>query len=405
MALMQKIVRFAKDGTLLRRIPAKLRNEIGYRLRPLKYKNTPVSPNTVFVMTFDNAYSCNPRYIVEEMLAQKLPVDIVWAAPRKADADRSSFPEGVRLVRRATAEMYEAQASAKIWIDNALNCVWYNVPKKPEQVYINTWHGSMGIKKLGGPKHWLARAAKCNAVTDVMVANSQFEEDVYRTTFWPDVPVWRCGHARNDILFDEARFPALRRKVAEALGVSPETKLLLYAPTFRDGGDIDCFDMDYAALKASLEAHFGGDWAVLVRMHYKNRKDGADFTENEWLRDASGYPDMQELLCVADAGITDYSSWAYDFVLTRRPLLLYAPDIAKYDQDRGFYYPLTETPFPLAQNNAELAAAIAGFDDDTYQPAIDRFLQARGCYEQGHAARQVVEHIKEILGLTEEKGE
>ncbi|MBQ3132850.1 MAG: CDP-glycerol glycerophosphotransferase family protein [Clostridia bacterium] len=399
MALLEKVIRFAKDGTLLKRIPAKIRNEVGYHTRAWRYKNRPIIENRVFVMTYDNAYSCNPRYIVEEMRAQNLPVDIVWAAPKSLADDRSSFPEGVRLVRRGTAEMYEAQASAKIWLDNALNCVWYNVPKKPEQVYINTWHGSMGIKKLGGPPDWMVRAAKANAMTDAMVANSAFEEEVYRTTFWPDVPVWQCGHARNDILFHHEAFPAIRQKVAAALGLSPDTKWMLYAPTFRDDGDLACFNIDYAALKTALEARFGGEWAVLVRMHFKNRTGEADFTETDWLRDASGYPDMQELLCVVDAGITDYSSWAYDYVLTRRPLFLYTPDIDRYDQARGFYYPLEQTPFPMAQDNAALTAAVAAFDDASYQPAIDAFLQARGCYEQGDAAKQVVARIKEILKL------
>ena len=35
-----------------------------------------------------------------------------------------------------------------------------------------------------------------------------------------------------------------------------------------------------------------------------------------------------------DAGITDYSSWAYDYVLTRRPLFIYARGPGRTDRGR-----------------------------------------------------------------------
>ena len=68
--------------------------------------------------------------------------------------------------------MYYEMSTAKVWLDNALNCVWDNgMKKKPGQVYINTWHGSMGIKRLSGDKHWLRRAKLCNDVTDYCIYN------------------------------------------------------------------------------------------------------------------------------------------------------------------------------------------------------------------------------------------
>ena len=306
----------------------------------------------------------------------------------------------MRVVRRKTAQVYEEQASAKIWLDNGLSCIWYGLPKKKNQVYINTWHGSMGIKKLQGDAQWMKLAKKLKKVTNYMVANSTFEEDVYRTTFWPKTPVWKCGHARNDVLFAKESFPKFREEVAKFFEVETDKKLLLYAPTFRDSGDVSCFNIDYAALKKSLEEKYGGDWVILVRMHFKNRTRAAAFTPNEWLKDAGTYPDMQKLIAVADFGITDYSSWAYDYVLTRKPMVLYAPDVNKYQKGRGLYYPLEETPFPIVHNNKELSEAILNFDEAVYQPDIDKFLDARGCYEEGTAAKRVVENIKQIMNIT-----
>lgn len=373
---------------------------VGKISRKLLYRKGKVSDNKIFVMTFDNDYTCNARYIVDEIIRQKLPVDIVWAGNKKT-MKSDHFPPEVRVVRRTSFEMYEEQSTAKIWIDNALNCLWYDMPKKKDQIYINTWHGSMGIKKLQGNDKWMSYAAKCKKTTDYMVANSTFEEDVYRTTFWPETPVWKCGHARNDILFEKGIQDKLREEVAEYFDVDTDKRLLLYAPTFRDTGDVSCYNINYEALKESLEKKYGGEWIILVRMHYKNRTGAAAFKPNEWLKNAGNYPDMQKLIAVADFGITDYSSWAYDYVLTRRPMILYAPDVDQYQNGRGLYYPLEETPFPIVHNNEELNKEILAFDDNVYRPAIDKFLEARGCYEQGTAAKQVVENIKKLLNITE----
>ena len=104
--------------------------------------------------------------------------------------------------------------------------------------------------------------------------------------------------------------------------------------------------------------------------------------------------DMQELLAAADCLITDYSSCAFDFMLTRRPVFLYTPDIREYDTQRGFYYPLTSTPFPLAQNNAELQKNIDSFDEAAYRQKVEAFLAGKGCIEDGHASERVAELIE-----------
>ena len=368
--------------------------------RKMFYSHGKVQDNKLFVMTFDNDYTCNARYIVDEIIRQKLPIDIVWVG-NKATMASDHFPPQVRVVRRTSFEMYEEQATAKVWIDNALNCLWYYMPKKKNQIYINTWHGSMGIKKLQGNDKWMSFAKKCKKTTDYMIANSTFEEDVYRDTFWPNTPIWQCGHARNDILFEKGIQDKLREEVADYFEVDTDKKFLLYAPTFRDTGDVSCYNIDYKALKESLEAKYGGEWIILVRMHYKNRTGAAAFKPNSWLKDAGDYPDMQKLIAVADFGITDYSSWAYDYVLTRRPMILYAPDAELYASGRGLYYSLEETPFPIAKNNKELNKAVLDFNEDKFQPAIDEFLEARGCYEKGTAAKQIVENIKKLMNIAD----
>ncbi|WP_288240069.1 CDP-glycerol glycerophosphotransferase family protein [uncultured Bifidobacterium sp.] len=388
------------EGKVILRTREAIERQLAILARKMIFSHGEVNPFKIFVMTYDNGYTCNPSYIIDEIVRRNLPVEIVFVTPSKGKPrglDR--MPSTVKKVKRGSAAMFKEQATSKIWIDNALNCVWYRMPKKKSQVYINTWHGSLGIKKLSGNKHWLRIAKQCKKKTDYCVTNSVFEENVFRQTFWPTTPFLKFGHARNDILFDQASFPIVSERVRSFYGIDPEKKILLYAPTFRDNGNTSCFNLNYEVVKNALEDRFSGQWVILARMHFKNRSLGREMESNDWFINATDYPEMQDLLVAADAGITDYSSWAYDYVLTRKPLYLYTPDISDYDQERGFYYNLDTTPFPRAETNDDLVSAITSFDNEEYLNRVDTFLQEKGCYETGHAASLVVDKIEEILGI------
>ena len=123
-----------------------------------------------------------------------------------------------------------------------------------------------------------------------------------------------------------------------ALGLSKDTKIALYAPTFRDNGDTSAIQLNYPSLKKSLEEKFGGNWEILIRLHFKNRSLAIFNNPYPFVHDVTMYPEMQELVAIADIGITDYSSWAYDFLLTKKPLFIIAKDIDLFDNLRGFYY-------------------------------------------------------------------
>ncbi|MCR4594583.1 MAG: CDP-glycerol glycerophosphotransferase family protein [Clostridiales bacterium] len=396
---MKMLKKLLVQGTLFVFIRKKIEVAIGVFFRKVFYSHNKVKKNKVFFMTYNDQYCDNEKYIAEEILRQKLPLDIVWAQPKKGNKPES-FPAEVRTVKRGTFEMFEEQATARIWFDNALNCVWYRLPKKKSQVYINTWHGSLGIKRLGGDKKWMKLAKRCKSRTDYCTTNSKFEEDVFRSTFWPTNEFMKIGHPRNDILINADRHAELRQKVCEELEIPEGKKIALYAPTFRDDGDMSCLNMNYEKIRQALEEKFGGEWVILLRLHFKNIKSAEGIIrKNKKIINASNYFDMQELMAATDIGITDYSSWAYDFILTKRPLFIYATDIEKYNTDRGFYYSLDTTPFPIATDNYQMLDNIKSFDNNKYQADVQSFLDEKGCYETGNASALVVEKIKEIVGL------
>lgn len=390
------------EGAIIKRTLETADKAIGYVSRNIMAANTKVEKNKIVFMTYDNDYSCNPKYIAEEIIRQNLPWDLVWVVPKKGSMLSSNFPPQIRRVRRGSYFMFKELASAKIWIDNSINCFWEPILKKKDQYHIETWHGSMGIKRVGkndvkNPK-WVARAKLCSENTNFCISNSTFENDVYATTHWPNTPKLLYGHPRNDYLFSPEKIAEARKKVYDLLDIPEEDHILLYAPTFRDDGRQVYKEIDFTAMAEAMAKKFGGTWKILVKLHFHDRSK--KIPENEFpscVINATGYTDMQELIMAAEAGMTDYSSWAYDFVLTKRPMFIFAPDLKTYNTERGLYYPLETTPFPIATEAHQLVDNIIGFDNDQYQKKIVEFLDDKGCVEDGKAAKRVVELIKKLM--------
>ena len=240
--------------------------------------------------------------------------------------------------------------------------------------------------------------------TDLLISNSKFENEVYRSTYWPTTRILECGHPRNDIFFidNDRKRLGFRDRILKKAGLPENKRFALYAPTFRDSKDVSCYNLDFDRVCKELGKKFGGDWVILLRYHFKlwkieQIKEQLDCTEN--VINVTDYDDIQELMLISDVGITDYSSWICDYVLTGRPGFIFATDLESYMTERGLYYPLSETPFPVAKNNDELISEIKNFENERYKLKSKDFLRKRGCVETGQASREVVEKIKSITGI------
>lgn len=393
----------------------KIDQKIGGLTRDLVAGRLEIVPNRVAFITYQGTYTCNPRAICDALAAKNAPVEIYFLVNGGTFNNRpDNIPENVKLVKKGSADAYRIMATSKVWVDNAGTFMWREMPKKPEQVYFITWHGSLGLKKINTnpDKHWNDRIKVTAAATDYMISNSTFENEVFRTSFWPDTPILEYGHARNDILFNKEAASVFKKKINEEYNLLPfdrwsneyigdldDVKICLFAPTFKaDKTVVD--DVDFDSILDALEKKYGHKWVILDRRHFHNRGIKRTTAANPRVIDVTSYVDMQDLIAIADVGITDYSSWICDFVLTGRPGFIYAEDLEEYtEHDRGFYYPLSETPFPLAKSMDELTANIEGFDPDVYAKRSEEFLEARGCWEDGHASEKVADKILEVLGL------
>ena len=377
---------------------------INEKISFVKYGGLPVEENKiVFTNYMGKGFGCNCRPVAEELLRRGGDYDMVWAVS-DPEAQRADFPEGIRLVRYGSAEMMYEYATAKYWVCNyhLVDLFGHGLRKKEGQYYIQMWHGSFGIKKqerdvdkLTADKVWVKFSKMNSQNTDYWISNCKFENDVYRRSFWDVKNIMEFGHPRNDIFFQP--HPQVKRAVREWLGLDDGTRFLLYIPTYRDDMGDDCYRVDFEKLVRALEHKTGQRWKVVVRLHPKLTDKAAEYVPfADCIIDGTGYPDITCLLASADAALTDYSSAIFDFMLSRNPAFIFATDIEKYNNDRGFYYDIYSTPFPVAVNNRELIENVLHFDYPSYRRKVEAFLEQKGSFEDGHAAERVADLIEKL---------
>jgi len=339
-------------------------------------------------------YGDNPKYITEELLKRKLNYQIVWILN---DNVVEGLPQGVRRVKNnAFAQAYEL-ATAGIWIDS--NTKQYGTLKRKKQLYIQTWHGSYGLKKVYGDiLDKISFIDKIliqynSRIIDLYISNSMKTSEIYRRAFWYRGEILECGSPRNDIFFEDSQM--YREKVERYFEVK-EKKMVLYAPTYRKNRNTNAFQLDYDKLRNSLQERFGGEWVVLIRLHPVNIVDAECFMKyDKYVINATEYSVMQELLAACDILVTDYSSCMFDFATKYKKCFLYATDIAEYEKERDVYFKLEELPFPVAYDNGMLCDVIMNFDEKKYNNELDKLFEQVGLCENGHASRCVADYIEQ----------
>jgi CDP-glycerol glycerophosphotransferase len=362
----------------------------------------------VLTASHSEQFVCNPKYIALELARRGLDVDLVFLVSKNADT--SEIPSNVRVITIDNDKNHIGEiATARVFINNShsLRFIRKGWRKQQGQTYLNTWHGSFGIKAIGRARSQqeelgdnIGRDAQN---IDYFITHSQWEEEVHFKQALgvnpSKVGFLRFGHPRNDVFFlPLERQSEIRAKVFKHLGIAQNIRTILYAPTFDDDKRFSSYDLDCKRVAQEFAKKFGGDWIVMQRLHPKIQKyKWMSSCDGKCAVDANSYTDAQELLIAADAVITDYSSIIFDFLLTGRPGFIYASNIAEYERVRGLFYPLSETPFQIAETNDEMVNNIQSFDAATYAAKVAQFLKDKQAFEDGHAAARTVDFIEKIL--------
>ncbi|GHE71758.1 hypothetical protein GCM10014715_27370 [Streptomyces spiralis] len=363
----------------------------------------PVRKGTVvFESHLGKQYSDSPRAIYEELRRRGAPITPIWSY---AGERPEGFPKDAELVRRWSWGYLKALAQAEYWIDN--QGFPLRLTKRPETTYIQTWHGS-ALKRMGFDEPGLRMLSEPEQRSyqqaldrfDHFVVRSEHDvRTLARAYRIPEHKLLRTGYPRNDALVRARQGAASNpeaQRLAERLGIDPDRRVLLYAPTFRAGSDGRVKDFEFPFDVEDFAARFGDDCTLLVRAHYLNRLTLPPSVAGSVI-DVSAEPDITPLMLLADALITDYSSVMFDYALLQRPIVFYVHDWEEYAQDtRGTYFDLlSEAPGPVPRTAEELFDVLGdlGTVGAVHEARLKEFVDKYGEYDRGDAAAQIVDRF------------
>lgn len=359
------------------------------------FRRFKIQDNKVVVDNFfGRGYGDNPKYIVDEILSEKPETTIVWLVDKYTDT--SLFPKEIRLVKMNSIRSIYEYATAKVWIDNIKNN--YKGRKRDGQFYLQTWHGGVSLKKVekAVENHlsadYVQASKKDSKLIDAMISNSKWQTNDYRKNFWYDGPIYEVGLPRNDIFFGDNQ--KIINKVRSFFNIADYSKIILYAPTFRNNKSIEeqqkMYTVDSEKIINICANKFNSDYIFIKRVH-PNIASNFKVDETDKIKDGNSYPDMQELLVAADILITDFSSSIFDFMLKSSRIFLYGTDYDDYlKNDRGLNFDIKkDLPFSFANTEAELLANMKNFNEKEENIKIENMKSMLGLSDDGTASEKI----------------
>lgn len=199
------------------------------------------------------------------------------------------------------------------------------------------WHGEGAFKKFGLmtdlPGDIKEREIKSGKKLTYIVCSSENVRDIYSQAFGTDRErILPLGCARLDYLMKINNSTETREKFDSVFPACRGKKLVLWAPTFRDDGDLDSeitgrIDIDM------FSRELGDEYALLVKLHPQVHSSEVP----AGAPDVTDY-DMMELTAICDVLITDYSSACMLFAALGKPCVFYCYDIDSYRGMRDFCF-------------------------------------------------------------------
>lgn len=294
----------------------------------------------------------------------------------------------VRLVVLESNEYNECLARAKyLFNDNTFPAYF---TKRPDQVYLNTWHGTP-LKRLGMSDIENSLRSFANVQKNLLTADYDlfpneytkgvFMEDYDLTPFFCGTSVV-CDYPRNDVFSDNETYVRVRAQEK----VPSDQQVIAYMPTWRGLGrtaDSEGQIEQVTQLLTDIDASLHDDQTFFVNLHFVVQ-GGIDFTAFQHVKPFPKQYETYDFLAACDVLVTDYSSVMFDFAVTGRPIVLFAYDEDEYMTDKGTYFPYRSLPFPVVSTTDKLVERLG---DTGHVDGYEQFKQ-RFCSHHKRRASQ-----------------
>lgn len=323
----------------------------------------------LFSSTDNSHYNYNSRYLfeyVKENLPEITPLFVI-NDPELRNSLSSKYGKQYFIETESIQGIRQA-LSAGVWFTSA-GLPAYGTGLHKKRLIINLWHG-VPLKKIALLDPNLKKAARIyfkkifsENYTCILTTSHELIPLMARSFAVSEDKIKVWGQPRNDGLFQKND---CRKILGQLFPDLPEyTKTVLYAPTFRDYGQVQLFpfkDFDQEQLKAFLEEK---NMLLFIRTHVAEQGSAAPylgkrirFLGNEQAEDVTG------ILNIFDCLITDYSSIYIDYLLTDKPMIFLPYDRQQYLDGRGMNFDYDDvTPGPKPETFNDFLDALSPKED------------------------------------------
>lgn len=323
----------------------------------------------LFSSTDNSHYNYNSRYLfeyVKENLPEITPLFVI-NDPELRNSLSSKYGKQYFIETESIQGIRQA-LSAGVWFTSA-GLPAYGTGLHKKRLIINLWHG-VPLKKIALLDPNLKKAARIyfkkifsENYTCILTTSHELIPLMARSFAVSEDKIKVWGQPRNDGLFQKND---CREILGQLFPDLPEyTKTVLYAPTFRDYGQVQLFpfkDFDQKQLEAFLDEK---NMLLFIRTHVAEQGSAAPylgkrirFLGNEQAEDVTG------ILNIFDCLITDYSSIYIDYLLTDKPMIFLPYDRQQYLDGRGMNFDYDDvTPGPKPETFNDFLHALSPKED------------------------------------------
>lgn len=323
----------------------------------------------LFSSTDNSHYNYNSRYLfeyVKENLPEITPLFVI-NDPELRNSLSSKYGKQYFIETESIQGIRQA-LSAGVWFTSA-GLPAYGTGLHKKRLIINLWHG-VPLKKIALLDPNLKKAARIyfkkifsENYTCILTTSHELIPLMARSFAVSEDKIKVWGQPRNDGLFQKND---CREILGQLFPDLPEyTKTVLYAPTFRDYGQVQLFpfkDFNQKQLEAFLDEK---NMLLFIRTHVAEQGSAAPylgkrirFLGNEQAEDVTG------ILNIFDCLITDYSSIYIDYLLTDKPMIFLPYDRQQYLDGRGMNFDYDDvTPGPKPETFNDFLDALSPKED------------------------------------------
>src|SRR5699024_8535767 len=209
------------------------------------------------------------------------------------------------------------------------------------------WHAAGALKKFGystmgtmfGPTQEYLDIVPIHSNYTHVYVSSEHVKPYYAEAFnMNETKIFAYGIPRSEMFLSDK----IQKKeiMLDQLQIKNEKKvILLWAPTYRADGAYAESDLSILDEIKYVMENISEQIIILYKPHPYSKLDKEELINYSNLLIVNNQ-NINELMILADALITDYSSFIFEYSLLKRPFAHYVTELEEYTNNRGFNEPI-----------------------------------------------------------------